>query len=100
MKNFDEIRRSVEAQQCGAEDHFKSFRATPLEPFMMKLNYLLFNRHDGQETIQPAHSRHVYWFWEPEGGGGKTRHAKYLLFQHQAFYTTCGKAADVYSTRK
>lgn len=43
------------------------------------------------------HEREVYWFYDPEGGNGKTWMSKYLIQQYpgQIFYSNGGKAADI-----
>lgn len=40
--------------------------------------------------------RHIYWFYEPHGRGGKTKFGKYLCFHHpQVCLLTCTKSADI-----
>lgn len=51
---------------------------------------------DVMEIInKPPDSRTVHWFWEPDGGKGKTALAKYLVFKHKALMLT-GKSNDMY----
>lgn len=38
--------------------------------------------------------RHVHWFWEAEGGVGKTTLVRYLVKHHDAL-VACGKAGDM-----
>lgn len=44
----------------------------------------------------PPDERTIYWFWEPDGGRGKTALIKYLLvkYEHAAFSRAC-KASDI-----
>ncbi len=43
----------------------------------------------------PDH-RTIHWFHDHIGESGKTVNAKQLVFEHNAFYTTGGKANDIY----
>lgn len=44
---------------------------------------------------QPPDTRTVHWFWEPDGGVGKTSLCKYLVVKHNALMLT-GKSADMF----
>lgn len=44
---------------------------------------------------KPPDPRVINWFWEPDGGVGKTELAIYLYDKHDAMYC-CGKAADIF----
>lgn len=44
---------------------------------------------------QKPDNRSIYWFWEPNGGVGKTELAKYLVVKHNALMLT-GKSQDMY----
>lgn len=44
---------------------------------------------------QDDDSRCIHWFYDPQGETGKTVNAKDLYFNHNAFYCTGGKAADI-----
>lgn len=48
---------------------------------------------------QKPHPRHIYWFWEPVGGVGKTDLCKYLVVKHKATLIT-GKSADIFNAVK
>lgn len=39
--------------------------------------------------------RKVYWYYDPVGNAGKTYLAKYLIDNHNAFYSCGGKAMDI-----
>lgn len=43
----------------------------------------------------PRDKRTIHWFWEPEGGIGKTALSKYLALKHEALILS-GKATDMY----
>lgn len=40
-------------------------------------------------------ARHIYWIYDPIGNHGKTYMAKYLVQEHNAFYTNGGKSVDL-----
>lgn len=44
---------------------------------------------------KPPDDRTIHWFWEPNGGVGKTTLAKYLVLKHDALMLT-GKSNDMY----
>lgn len=44
---------------------------------------------------KPADKRSVYWFWEPDGGAGKSVFSKYLCHKHNAIYIDEGKKSDI-----
>lgn len=44
---------------------------------------------------QDPHDRHVYWFYDPLGGYGKTFLSKFLVQERGAFYMNGGKSADI-----
>lgn len=44
---------------------------------------------------EDPHDRHVYWFYDPIGGNGKTFLSKFLVQEQQAFYMNGGKSADI-----
>ncbi len=48
-----------------------------------------------QHNEQPNH-RIIHWFYDHIGESGKTVNAKQLVFEHNSFYTTGGKANDIY----
>lgn len=39
--------------------------------------------------------RHIHWFWEPNGGAGKTTFQKYVFSQEERVVVLSGKAADM-----
>lgn len=39
-------------------------------------------------------SRKIYWYWEPDGGAGKTEFQRYLVVKHDAIVVS-GKAHDI-----
>lgn len=39
-------------------------------------------------------ARKIHWFWEEQGGVGKTTFSKHLVLEHDALYV-CGKSADI-----
>lgn len=39
--------------------------------------------------------RSIHWYWEPDGGVGKSALGKYLTIKHQAAFFDEGKAADI-----
>lgn len=43
---------------------------------------------------KPPHPRHIYWFWEPTGGIGKTELCRYLAVKHKAIILN-GKTSDI-----
>jgi len=43
----------------------------------------------------PVHDRAIYWFYDPDGGNGKTWMSKWLIQEKNAFYMNGGKAADI-----
>lgn len=46
---------------------------------------------------QEPDERSIYWFWEPDGGVGKTVFCKYLIVKHKALLVS-GKASDMKCT--
>lgn len=45
---------------------------------------------------QKPHPRHVYWYWEPIGGAGKTSFCKHLILKHDCKYFRNGKKSDIF----
>lgn len=54
----------------------------------------LFQRRIVDMVQGPPDDRSIHWYWEADGGKGKTALAKYLLHHHGALYVA-GKAADI-----
>lgn len=46
-------------------------------------------------TTTEPHDRHIIWIYDKKGNNGKTHLAKYLVDNHNAFYTNGGKHADI-----
>lgn len=43
----------------------------------------------------PPHPRRIHWYWDRTGNTGKTALARHLVSNHNAFYATGGKHADI-----
>lgn len=46
-------------------------------------------------VLEEPHPRTVHWYWEPEGGIGKSALAKYLYVTHGVTVITSSKSADI-----
>lgn len=44
---------------------------------------------------QPSDDRHIIWVYDPDGGIGKTRLARWLCDHKNAFYTNGGRSIDI-----
>lgn len=67
--------------------HNEYFKTRERLPWELYLDHLI---------SQDPDPRHIHWFYDEVGETGKTVNAKNLLFNHNAFYTTGGKANDIY----
>ena len=45
--------------------------------------------------LSPPDDRKIYWFWESEGGIGKTAFIKYMVYHHKITFASSGKYADI-----
>lgn len=48
-----------------------------------------------EALMETKDCRRIIWVYGPQGGEGKTTHAKYLFKTRDAFYTTGGKTGDI-----
>lgn len=56
--------------------------------------------YDFQEEIEIMvkeipHDRHIYWYWEGDGGKGKTSFVKHMCIKDKSIIMVSGKAADI-----
>lgn len=59
---------------------------TTLRPWQKKIEAM---------TKLKAHPRHIHWYYDPEGGAGKTSLGKYMIFHHGVLTITVGKGSDL-----
>lgn len=85
MQYFNRLTNTYR-NRAGKEAFAKEIADKPLREWQTRLNDVMNDR------ICP---RKVYWFWDSDGGTGKSFMAKYLVVEHAAFLTTGGKMADI-----
>lgn len=49
---------------------------------------------------QEPDQRKIYWYWEPDGGAGKTTFARHIALQHDIAYFIKAKESDIYHNYK
>jgi len=90
FKDTDQKYTQEQQRQLAYEDHAEYMRTRERQPWENILDQIVI-----QHKQKPDH-RTIYWFHDQIGESGKTVNAKELVFNHNAFYTTGGKANDIY----
>lgn len=86
FKDLDQTVCKKRAFDAAKEDHNAYLAIRERQPWEYKLKEVIEN---------DADTRSIHWFYDPIGETGKTVNAKDLYFNHNAFYCTGGKSADI-----
>jgi hypothetical protein len=86
FKDLDAICMKKRAFEAGKKKHNAYLATRERQPWEHKLKEVIEQDHD---------TRSIHWFYDPPGETGKTVNAKDLYYNHNAFYCTGGKAADI-----
>lgn len=88
FQHLDDIYKTERMYQGGKSQHLAYTQTLGArKPWEMVLDDII---------SKPADPRIIHWFYDEIGNTGKTVNAKTLMYEHNAFYTTGGKAADIY----
>lgn len=86
FKDLDTHSTKQRAFESAREEHNAYLETRERQPWEHKLKQIIENDTD---------TRSIHWFYDPVGETGKTVNAKDLYFNHNAYYCTGGKAADI-----
>jgi len=87
FEKLDAICRQERSFISAKEAHNTYIATRERLPWEYKLKEII------EEPIDP---RQIHWFVDTQGETGKTVNAKDLYFNHNAYYSTGGKAADIF----
>lgn len=90
FKDIDQKHTQDVQRRRAHEDHRKYMLTRERQPWENTLDKIIAEHQESPDT------RAVHWFYDEIGETGKTVNAKNLVFEHGAFYTTGGKATDIY----
>jgi len=90
FKDVDQKVVQHDKREIAKKNHYTYMSTRITEPWEQVL-YETVEQH----KENPDH-RTIHWFHDHIGESGKTVNAKQLVFEHNAFYTTGGKANDIY----
>lgn len=79
----------VESRICGPYDEHYDFNniITELRPWQREAEKL---------ALRCKSDRLIHWFYDPNGGAGKTQFCKYMISVHRAEYVGNGAKADIF----
>jgi hypothetical protein len=92
FKDVDQKAVQHEKRESAKKNHYMYMATRVTEPWEQVLYQTVSDHNEN-----PDH-RTIHWFHDHIGESGKTVNAKQLVFEHNAFYTTGGKANDIYHT--
>ena len=87
------IKKSI--PYCMKDGDYERFGKWPEEIEVLKREQLFPWQEEVVQLVEgPRSKTDIHWYWEPEGGTGKTQLCKYLCTEHDAIICA-GKASDI-----
>lgn len=86
FRDLDATATKHRAFESAKDEHNAYLETRERQPWEFKLKEVIDSDID---------TRSIHWFYDPIGETGKTVNAKDLYFNHNAYYCTGGKAADI-----
>lgn len=91
---MDEFSSTYSAHHKFIEDYTQELKNASLEKEVIE-KFRPWQQQLVEELDKPADDRHIYWIYDPDGGIGKTRLARWLVDHKNAFYTNGGRSIDI-----